>query len=107
MEPWKVPDSYPQAMDGRALAPLGWGTLVLLADRAPLPLLIHSGVLLLIALAGPGSTSRSQASCSPPSLSSYRLRELLVRTARARPGTRPWWPVPWPGSASPTARIRS
>jgi hypothetical protein len=58
---------------------------LLLADRAPLPLLVHSGVLLLIAVGGSGffeSKPRFLLPAFPLLIPFARAR---VRTARARP----------------------
>lgn len=64
------------------------GTLLyalLLADRAPLPLLVYSGVLLLIALGGSGFFESKPRFLLPAFPLLVPLARALVRTARARP----------------------
>ncbi|MCD9880656.1 hypothetical protein LJ657_45360 [Streptomyces sp. NR30] len=58
---------------------------LLLADRAPLPLLVHSGVLLLIALGGSGFFESKPRFLLPAFPLLLPLARALVRTARARP----------------------
>ncbi|MGI5377006.1 hypothetical protein ACQEV2_22700 [Streptomyces sp. CA-251387] len=58
---------------------------LLLADRAPLPLLVHSGVLLLVALGGSGFFESKPRFLLPAFPLLLPLARALVRTARARP----------------------
>ncbi|MGW2567509.1 mannosyltransferase family protein [Streptomyces sp. NPDC001537] len=58
---------------------------LLLVDRAPLPLLVHSGVLLLIALGGSGFFESKPRFLLPAFPLLLPLAQALVRTARARP----------------------
>ncbi|MFJ3231549.1 hypothetical protein [Streptomyces sp. NPDC086787] len=58
---------------------------LLIADRAPLPLLVHSGVLLLIALGGSGFFESKPRFLLPAFPLLLPLACALVRTARARP----------------------
>jgi hypothetical protein len=58
---------------------------LLLADRAPLPLIVHSGVLLLIALGGSGFFESKPRFLLPAFPLLLPLARALVRTARARP----------------------
>ncbi|WP_367321769.1 hypothetical protein [Streptomyces sp. HUAS ZL42] len=58
---------------------------LLLADRAPLPLLVHSGVLLLITLGGSGYFECKPRFLLPAFPLLLPLARALVRTARARP----------------------
>lgn len=58
---------------------------LLLLDRAPLPLLVHSGVLLLIALGGSGFFESKPRFLLPAFPLLLPLARLLVHTARARP----------------------
>ncbi|MEU3983889.1 hypothetical protein AB0F77_28065 [Streptomyces sp. NPDC026672] len=58
---------------------------LLLADRAPLPLLVHSGVLLLIVLGGSGFFESKPRFLLPAFPLLLPLARALVRTARARP----------------------
>ncbi|MEW2163498.1 glycosyltransferase family 39 protein [Streptomyces sp. NPDC007084] len=58
---------------------------LLLADRAPLPLLVHSGVLLLVALGGSGFFASKPRFLLPAFPLLLPLASALVRTARARP----------------------
>nr|WP_244188601.1 mannosyltransferase family protein [Streptomyces yokosukanensis] len=59
--------------------------VVLLLDRAPLPLLVHSGVLLLIAVGGSGFFESKPRFLLPAFPLLLPLARGLVRTARARP----------------------
>ncbi|WP_372511332.1 hypothetical protein [Streptomyces cylindrosporus] len=59
---------------------------LLLADRAPLPLVVHSGVLLLVALGGSGFFESKPRFLLPAFPLLLPLARALVRTARARPG---------------------
>ncbi|MFI2202821.1 mannosyltransferase family protein [Streptomyces sp. NPDC020192] len=59
--------------------------VLLLLDRAPLPLLVHSGVLLLIALGGSGFFESKPRFLLPAFPLLLPLAHLLVRTARTRP----------------------
>ncbi|MFE0515962.1 hypothetical protein [Streptomyces sp. NPDC058964] len=59
---------------------------LLVVDRAPLPLLVHSGVLLLIALGGSGFFESKPRFLLPAFPLLLPLARALVRTARARPG---------------------
>ncbi|MET8858074.1 hypothetical protein [Streptomyces sp. NPDC004579] len=59
--------------------------LLLIADRAPLPLLVHSGVLLLIAVGGSGFFESKPRFLLPAFPLLLPLARALVRTARARP----------------------
>ncbi|KUO16874.1 hypothetical protein [Streptomyces dysideae] len=58
---------------------------LLLADRAPLPLLVYSGVLLLITLGGSGFFESKPRFLLPAFPLLLPLARALVRTARARP----------------------
>ncbi|WP_280875823.1 mannosyltransferase family protein [Streptomyces pseudovenezuelae] len=58
---------------------------LLLADRAPLPLLVYTGVLLLIALGGSGFFESKPRFLLPAFPLLLPLARALVRTARARP----------------------
>jgi 4-amino-4-deoxy-L-arabinose transferase-like glycosyltransferase len=58
---------------------------LLIADRAPLPLLVHSGVLLLITLGGSGFFESKPRFLLPAFPLLLPLARALVRTARARP----------------------
>lgn len=58
---------------------------LLLADRAPLPLLAYSGVLLLITLGGSGFFASKPRFLLPAFPLLLPLARALVRTARARP----------------------
>ncbi|MFF3461801.1 hypothetical protein ACWCQN_28225 [Streptomyces sp. NPDC001984] len=58
---------------------------LLLADRPPLPLLVYSGVLLLIALGGSGFFESKPRFLLPAFPLLLPLARALVRTARARP----------------------
>ncbi len=58
---------------------------LLLVDRAPLPLLVHSGTLLLIALGGSGFFESKPRFLLPAFPLLLPLARGLVRTARARP----------------------
>ncbi|MFI0998628.1 hypothetical protein ACIP10_08015 [Streptomyces galbus] len=58
---------------------------LLLADRAPLPLLVYGGVLLLIALGGSGFFESKPRFLLPAFPLLLPLAAALVRTARARP----------------------
>lgn len=58
---------------------------LLIADRAPLPLLVYSGVLLLIALGGSGFFESKPRFLLPAFPLLLPLTRALVRTARARP----------------------
>ncbi|MGW7045284.1 mannosyltransferase family protein [Streptomyces avermitilis] len=58
---------------------------LLLADRTPLPLLVHSGVLLLVALGGAGFFQCKPRFLLPAFPLLIPLARALVRTARARP----------------------
>ncbi|MFE9607969.1 hypothetical protein [Streptomyces sp. NPDC006012] len=66
-----------------ALAVLLFALLV--ADRAPLPLLVYSGVLLLITLGGSGFFESKPRFLLPAFPLLIPLARALVRTARARP----------------------
>ncbi|MFJ3308515.1 hypothetical protein ACIPSA_36835 [Streptomyces sp. NPDC086549] len=59
--------------------------VLLVVDRAPLPLLVHSGVLLLIALGGSGFFESKPRFLLPAFPLLLPLARALVRTARARP----------------------
>ncbi|WEP00271.1 hypothetical protein A6P39_020865 [Streptomyces sp. FXJ1.172] len=59
--------------------------LLLVLDRAPLPLLVHSGVLLLIALGGSGFFESKPRFLLPAFPLLLPLAHMLVRTARTRP----------------------
>ncbi|MEU6140089.1 hypothetical protein ABZ848_06955 [Streptomyces sp. NPDC047081] len=59
---------------------------LLLADRAPLPLVVYSGVLLLVALGGSGFFESKPRFLLPAFPLLLPLARALVRTARARPG---------------------
>lgn len=58
---------------------------LLIADRAPLPLLVHSGILLLIAVGGSGFFESKPRFLIPAFPLLLPLARALVRTARARP----------------------
>ncbi|MEU6259516.1 hypothetical protein [Streptomyces sp. NPDC047043] len=58
---------------------------LLLADRAPLPLVVYGGVLLLIALGGSGFFESKPRFLLPAFPLLLPLARALVRTARARP----------------------
>ncbi|WP_030617338.1 membrane protein [Streptomyces fulvoviolaceus] len=58
---------------------------LLLADRAPLPLLVYTGVLLLVALGGSGFFESKPRFLLPAFPLLLPLARALVRTARARP----------------------
>lgn len=58
---------------------------LLLADRAPLPLLVYSGVLLLVVLGGSGYFESKPRFLLPAFPLLIPLARALVRTARARP----------------------
>ncbi|MFD4626476.1 glycosyltransferase family 39 protein [Streptomyces sp. NPDC058475] len=58
---------------------------LLIADRAPLPLLVYSGVLLLVALGGSGFFESKPRFLLPAFPLLLPLAGALVRTARARP----------------------
>jgi hypothetical protein len=58
---------------------------LLLVDRAPLPLVVYSGVLLLIALGGSGFFESKPRFLLPAFPLLLPLARALVRTARARP----------------------
>ncbi|WP_369248002.1 glycosyltransferase family 39 protein [Streptomyces sp. R41] len=58
---------------------------LLIADRAPLPLLVYSGVLLLIALGGSGFFESKPRFLLPAFPLLLPLARALARTARARP----------------------
>ena len=58
---------------------------LLLADRAPLPLVVHAGVLLLIAVGGSGFFESKPRFLLPAFPLLIPLARALVRTARARP----------------------
>nr|WP_037730721.1 membrane protein [Streptomyces roseochromogenus] len=71
-----------------ALAVVAVGTLlyvVLLLDRAPLPLLVYGGTLLLIALGGSGFFESKPRFLLPAFPLLLPLAQVLVRTARTRP----------------------
>lgn len=74
---------FPMTMVIVAAAVLLYGMLI--ADRAPLPLLVHSGVLLLIALGGSGFFECKPRFLLPAFPLLLPLARALVRTARARP----------------------
>ncbi|MFE2964984.1 hypothetical protein ACFXKC_15185 [Streptomyces sp. NPDC059340] len=74
---------FPMTMVVVAAAVLLYGLLI--ADRAPLPLLVHSGVLLLIALGGSGFFECKPRFLLPAFPLLLPLARALVRTARARP----------------------
>ncbi|MFF3411991.1 hypothetical protein ACFYW8_38730 [Streptomyces sp. NPDC002742] len=74
---------FPMAMMIVAAAVLLYGLLI--ADRAPLPLLVYSGVLLLIALGGSGFFESKPRFLLPAFPLLLPLARALVRTARARP----------------------
>ncbi|MEV6835866.1 hypothetical protein AB0N17_15315 [Streptomyces sp. NPDC051133] len=59
--------------------------VLLLLERAPLPLVVHSGVLLLIALGGSGYFESKPRFLLPAFPLLLPLAGALVRTARARP----------------------
>jgi len=58
---------------------------LLAADKAPLPLLVYSGFLLLIALGGSGFFESKPRFLLPAFPLLLPLARALVRTARARP----------------------
>ncbi|WP_438829067.1 hypothetical protein [Streptomyces hintoniae] len=58
---------------------------LLIADRAPLPLVVHSGVLLLVALGGSGFFECKPRFLLPAFPLLLPLARALTRTARARP----------------------
>ncbi|MET7474940.1 hypothetical protein ABZT17_11355 [Streptomyces sp. NPDC005648] len=58
---------------------------LLLADRAPLPLVVHAGVLLVIAVGGSGFFESKPRFLLPAFPLLIPLARALVRTARARP----------------------
>ena len=58
---------------------------LMIADRAPLPLVVHSGVLLLIALGGSGFFESKPRFLLPAFPLLIVVARALVRTARARP----------------------
>ncbi|MEV0180519.1 hypothetical protein AB0I54_14660 [Streptomyces sp. NPDC050625] len=74
---------FPMAMVIVAAAVLMYALLI--ADRAPLPLVVHSGVLLLIALGGSGFFESKPRFLLPAFPLLLPLARALVRTARARP----------------------
>ncbi|MGW8872547.1 hypothetical protein [Streptomyces mirabilis] len=74
---------FPMTMVVMAAAMLLYALLI--ADRAPLPLLVHSGVLLLIALGGSGFFECKPRFLLPAFPLLLPLARALVRTARARP----------------------
>lgn len=74
---------FPMTMVVVAAAVLLYALLI--ADRAPLPLLVHSGVLLLIALGGSGFFECKPRFLLPAFPLLLPLARALVRTARARP----------------------
>ncbi|MBD0838671.1 glycosyltransferase family 39 protein [Streptomyces sp. TRM68416] len=74
---------FPVAMVIVAAAVLLYG--LLLADRAPLPLVVYSGVLLLVALGGSGFFESKPRFLLPAFPLLLPLARALVRTARARP----------------------
>ncbi|MFD7478469.1 hypothetical protein ACFV8Z_41830 [Streptomyces sp. NPDC059837] len=74
---------FPMTMVVVAAAVLLYGLLI--ADHAPLPLLVHSGVLLLIALGGSGFFECKPRFLLPAFPLLLPLARALVRTARARP----------------------
>ncbi|MEV0172743.1 hypothetical protein AB0I00_16695 [Streptomyces sp. NPDC050803] len=74
---------FPMTMVIVAAAVLLYG--LLLADRAPLPLLAYSGVLLLITLGGSGFFESKPRFLLPAFPLLLPLARALVRTARARP----------------------
>ncbi len=74
---------FPMTMVIVAAAVLMYALLI--ADRAPLPLLVHSGVLLLIALGGSGFFESKPRFLLPAFPLLLPLARALVRTARARP----------------------
>jgi hypothetical protein len=74
---------FPMTMVIVAAAVLMYALLI--ADRAPLPLVVHSGVLLLIALGGSGFFESKPRFLLPAFPLLLPLARALVRTARARP----------------------
>lgn len=74
---------FPMALVIVAVAVLLYALLI--ADRAPLPLLVHSGVLLLVALGGAGFFECKPRFLLPAFPLLLPLARALVRTARARP----------------------
>ncbi|MFJ8801520.1 glycosyltransferase family 39 protein [Streptomyces sp. NPDC102487] len=74
---------FPMAMVIVAAAVLLYALLI--AERAPLPLLVHSGVLLLITLGGSGFFASKPRFLLPAFPLLLPLASALVRTARARP----------------------
>lgn len=59
--------------------------VLLLVDRAPLPLVVYSGVLLLVALGGSGFFASKPRFLLPAFPLLLPVAQALVRTARARP----------------------
>ncbi|MEU0740683.1 hypothetical protein [Streptomyces sp. NPDC006134] len=78
-------DRLDVAMSLLAVAAAALLYVLLLLDRAPLPLLVHSGVLLLIALGGAGFFASKPRFLLPAFPLLLPLAQALVRTARARP----------------------
>jgi hypothetical protein len=76
--------AYPMALVIDAAGVLLYA--LLLADRAPLPLLVYCGVLLLVALGGSGFLATKPRFLLPAFPLLLPLARALVRTARARPG---------------------
>jgi hypothetical protein len=74
---------FPMTMVLVAAAVVLYG--LLLADRAPLPLLVYGGVLLLITLGGSGFFESKPRFLLPAFPLLLPLARALVRTARARP----------------------
>lgn len=74
---------FPMTLVIVAAAVLLYG--LLLADRAPLPLLVYSGVLLLITLGGSGFFESKPRFLLPAFPLLLPFARALVRTARARP----------------------
>jgi hypothetical protein len=74
---------FPMALIIVAVAALLYALLLL--ERAPLPLLVHSGVLLLIALGGSGFFESKPRFLLPAFPLLLPLARAVVRTARARP----------------------
>jgi hypothetical protein len=71
-----------------ALVVVGVSTVLfalLVVDRAPLPLVVHSGVLLLIALGGSGFFESKPRFLLPAFPLLAVVARALVRTAKARP----------------------
>lgn len=75
--------AFPMALLLVAAAVLLYALLI--ADRAPLPLLVYSGVLLLVALGGSGFFASKPRFLLPAFPLLLPLARALVRTARARP----------------------